>query len=261
MNYSNLRATRYLATLLCAVSLFITRNVSADEMFTPRELESLRQVSRAVLETRASERKRVLHATADQRRVLADVDTRLRALEAAVMDDRLPRILVTPNAAMGMPATQVGTKAPPRGAAGSRLASRAPLSANNRLPPPSDVTSTAQDAAGNSSATLSLIDQALATVSVHRRALSSRETSTAAGALPQLARMMAPGSTSATAPDPSTQRHVADALDVVEAELRHMRVQGADLQALHRARARISITVPTIPREIAPTIQTITRHY
>lgn len=261
MNYSYSRTARFLATLVFAVSLLITRNAIANETFTPLELESLRQISRALLETRASERRRVLHDSADQRRVLEDIDTRLRALEAAVREDRLPRTLVTPNSAIGTPATQSRAKAPKRGAAGSRLASPAPSSASNRSRVTTDATPTDQDARGNSSATLRLIDQALATVSVHRRALSSRATSRAAGALPQIARLIAPGSVPTTAPDLSAQSRVTEALGIVDVELRRMRVQGADLQGLHRTREQISITVPAPPREIAPTFQSITRHY
>lgn len=44
MNYSYIHAARFLATLVFGVLLLITRHAIANEIFTPLELQSLRQV-------------------------------------------------------------------------------------------------------------------------------------------------------------------------------------------------------------------------
>ena len=261
MTYSNIRTEHFLIVLLLAASLACTRYAMATESFSPLELERLRQVSRALLETRATDRQRVLRDCADQRQVLADVDTRLRALEAAVWDEHLPRTQGPRNSSTGALASQLRSKAAETDAAIGKSALRAPSSAPNSARRASDAASNAQPAAGNSNATLVLIDDVRATVSVHKRALSKAENDREPGAMAQLARLRNSSATPAIGPAIIAQARVTEALNIVEAELGRMRVHGADLQGLRRAREKLTLTVPPPSRDIAPTFQTITRHY
>ena len=229
MNYSHIYVGRLFAVLMLVACSAAARYAMATETFSPLELERLRQVSRALLETRATERQRVLHDTADPRQMLSDIDTRLRALEAAVQQDDLPHTQVAP----------------------------APSATNNRLRGGANPAPTPRAAAAKARAAPALIDEALAMVLSHQRALHKRTGSRGAGALVSRASRVVPTSTREI--DPAAQ--VAQALDLVDAELRRMRSHGADVGGLRRARKKISLAAQPMPREIAPTFQTITRHY
>lgn len=229
MNYSHIYVGRLFAVLMLVACSAAARYAMATETFSPLELERLRQVSRALLETRATERQRVLHDTADPRQMLSDIDTQLRALEAAVQQDHLPHTQVAP----------------------------APTAANNRLRGGANPAPTPRAAAATARATPALIDEALATVLSHQRALRKRTGNRGAGVLVSRASRVVSSNTREI--DPAAQ--VAQALDLVDTELRRMRSHGADVDGLHRARQKISLAAPPMPREIAPTFQTITRHY
>lgn len=229
MNYAHNYAGRLFAVLMLVACSAAARYAMATETFSPLELERLRQVSRALLETRATERQRVSHDTTEPRQMLSDVDTQLRALEAAVQQDHLPHTRVAP----------------------------APSAANNRSRGPANPAPTPRAAAAKARATPALIDEALATVLSHQNTLRKRTDSRGAGALVSRASRVV--SSNAREIDPAAQ--VAQALNLVDTELRRMRSHGADVDGLRRARQKISLAAPPMPREIAPTFQTITRHY
>ena len=229
MNYSHNYAGRLFAVLMLVVLSAAARYAMATETFSTLELERLRQVSRALLETRATERQRVSHDTTEPRQMLSDVDTQLRALEAAVQQDHLPHTRVAP----------------------------APSAANNRSRGPANPAPTPRAAAAKARATPALIDEALATVLSHQNTLRKRTGSHGAGALISRASRVVPTNT----PEIDPAAHVAQALNLVDTELRRMRSHGADVDGLRRARQKISLAAPPMPREIAPTFQTITRHY
>lgn len=229
MNYAHNYAGRLFAVLMLVACSAAARYAMATETFSTLELERLRQVSRALLETRATERQRVSHDTTEPRQMLSDVDTQLRALEAAVQQDHLPHTRVAP----------------------------APSAANNRSRGPANPAPTPRAAAAKARATPALIDEALATVLSHQNTLRKRTDSRGAGALVSRASRVV--SSNAREIDPAAQ--VAQALNLVDTELRRMRSHGADVDGLRRARQKISLAAPPMPREIAPTFQTITRHY
>lgn len=261
MNYSHIQAHRVLAVLLLVASLAVTGAAMATERFSPLELERLRMVSRALLEARATERQRVLHDSADQRLVLADVDSRLRALEAAVMEDQLPRTHDAPKSSMSASAAQARRAFTNINATRSEQVAPAPASGTDRSRGALNPAPTEPGTQVNSTATVALIDAALASVSVHRRTLSKRPNKRGATALPPTARIIMPRAAAAHAPASNAQDRLTEALSVVDAALRGMRVRGGDLQGLRRVREKISLAAPPTRREISPTFQTITKHY
>ena len=263
MNNSFFRAERCFAVLVLVAALGIIECALADEIFAPAELERLRQVSRAVLGSRAAERQRVLNASTVARAALTDVDGRLRTLEAAVRDDTLPHRPSVP--------------APPTAASASTLqlkvtaANIEPVTSKRRSLTPSiaagssrmvaDASRVDHGTASNSAAVMGYIDDVLARVSEHRRSLSRRGTNLSANQVTSAARLRTTGVMPSGAPGKDAQARVTDALNVVAAELRRMRVHGADLRRLHGVRQQLWLSGPPATRELEPTFQTITRHY
>ena len=229
MNYSHIHAGRLLAVLLFVAYSAAARYATATETFSPLELERLRQVSRALLETRATARQRVLHNTAEHRQMLAQVDTQLRVLEAAVQEEHLPRTLVTP----------------------------APSVANNKTRGPANPAPTPRAAAAKARASIALIDETMATILGHQNTLRQRSNGRSTGVLVLRAQRFM----SSKAPEIDPPARVVQALDLVDTELRRMRSHGVDVDGLRRARKNLSPVAPPVPREIAPTFKTITRHY
>ena len=227
MKNSFFRAERCFAVLVLVAALGITKCALADEIFAPAELERLRQVSRALLESRAAERQRVLEASSVARQDLADVDGRLRTLEAAVRHDTLPRMHSARERATGA-------------LAGARQL---------------------KVTAANIEPVTGYIDDVLARVSEHRRSLSRRGATLSANQVTSAARLRTTGVMPSGASSKDAQARVTDALNVVEAELRRMRVHGADLRRLHGVRQQLSLSGPPATRQLEPTFQTITQHY
>ncbi len=239
MIYSFLRAGRFFPLLVLVAWLGITTDIVADELFAPVELERLRQVSRALLASRAAERQRLLDASAVQRQALVDVDGRLRTLQAAVRADNMPRMQTATSKLRS-------------------LASANLLSSSRVL---ADASGVERGKAGNSAEVVGHIDDVLASVSEHRRSLSRRSSSVSAHPLTNAARLSTTAAVSFGAPSKDAQARVTDALNVVDLELRRMRVDGADLRRLHSVRQQLSLSGPPATRAIEPTFQTITRHY
>ena len=105
MNYSFLPIARLITVHLISMIALVASLGSigiafADELIAPAELDHLRQVSQALLVSRAVERQRLLDASVVQHQALADVDSRLRNLEAAVREDNMPRLQVAQGPAL-----------------------------------------------------------------------------------------------------------------------------------------------------------------
>ena len=255
MNDSQIHTKCFLTVLLLAASLALTRQAVATETLSPLAIDRLRMVSRAVLESRANERQRVVFDSAEQRRVLADVDSRLRALEAAVKEDQLPRSSMAGS----------GAQAPQDAAAVNRTRAKraSPTLSGTRdsSPDTENAAPMAPPAKHSSAASITLIDEALAALSVHRRNLSKRPSSRGAAALRSTSQTVMPRPISASASQTIAQDRLAEALSDVDTALRRMRVHGADVQGLRHARDKVSLAFLPTPQEITPTLQTITKHY
>ena len=258
-----IRAGRFFPLLALVAWLGINTNAFTDELFAPVELERLRQVSRALLASRAAERQRLLDASTIQRQALVDVDDRLRTLEAAVRADNMPRMQTAPKPPTGASANTLRLKATaakiePAMSKLRSLASANLLSSSRVL---ADASGVEHGKAGNSAEVVGHIDDVLASVSEHRRSLSRRSSSVSARPLTNAARLSTTAAVSFGAPSKDAQARVTDALNVVDLELRRMRVDGADLRRLHSVRQQLSLSGPPATRAIEPTFQTITRHY
>lgn len=242
MHYSLSPMARAITVLALLASLGIVGSAWSDELFAPAELAHLRQVSQALLVSRAAERQRLLEVSSLQRQTLADVDSRLRNLEGAVRDDNMPRLQFTPTA----PALVT-------------TGSLAPAATANANTPPN--TSTAgHDQTENSTKVTGRIDDVLAGVSAYKQSLAYRATVGSGAPTTNSARSNASQNAAGTVVEQSDAK-LSAVLDAVDLELRGMRAHGADLQSLTKMRKQLSLSGPPATRDVEPTFQTITRHY
>ena len=245
MNYSFLPIARLITVHLISMIALVASLGSigiafADELIAPAELDHLRQVSQALLVSRAVERQRLLDASVVQHQALADVDSRLRNLEAAVREDNMPRLQVVPT-----PRAEFANDPPLPGA--TAIAQGPALTA-----------AVAQDRVGNSTKVSEHIDDVWVVVTDHKRSLNTR---TRVEARSQTSSNARSNTRQSAAPSAGSEVKLSNALIEVETELQGMRAHGADLQRVGRLRKLLSLSGPPAVRDLEPTFQTITRHY